>query len=85
MKRSECCDKYKWDLTKIFENDIVFYKELEDFTNEMNSITKYKNNILKSSSNLLEFIETSNNLDRKIEKLYTYAHLNIDSETSNSK
>ena len=84
-KRSEIDIKDTWDLE-------VIYKNIEDFNNDYNylennlqEVSKYKNHLLDSASNLLSFLEFSDKLERKLYKLYYYAHLNFDVDTTNAK
>jgi oligoendopeptidase F len=83
--RNEIDDKYKWDLTKIYLTDEYWYKDYDILKDEINEITKFKGIITSSATNLLNYLNTFYKLDRKIEKLYMYAHLNYDADTTNSK
>ena len=73
-----------WDLTLIFKSDEAFYSELDKVTKELNEITKYQDHILDSSSTLLSFLRDSDNDERKLYKLYYYAHLKLDQDTANT-
>ena len=84
-KREEIDDKYKWDLTTIYKTDEEFLKDLKNIASEINKIEKYKGKILKDSNTLLEFLKFSDELERKVCKLYYYSHLNFDSCTTNNK
>ena len=84
-KRSEIAVKDTWDLESIYKNLDAFnqdYKYLED---NMSALLKYKGHLLDDANTLLEFLELSDNLERKIYKLYYYAHLNYDVDTTSSK
>ena len=80
--RCEIDINYTWDLTKIFKDNNEFYNSLEDLETKINDILKFKGNILKSSNNLLEYFRTSEKIERSLYKLYYYAHLNYDSDTT---
>jgi len=73
-----------WDLTLIFKTDEDFYKELDKVTKEINDITKYQGHILDNSNNLLSFLKQSDEDERKLYKLYYYAHLKLDQDTANT-
>ncbi len=73
-----------WDLTYIFKDEKEFFDSLESVKDEMKSITNFKGNILDSSDSLLKFLEESDNIERKLYKLYYYAHLNLDVDTTNT-
>ncbi len=82
--RDEISNEYKWDLSVIYKNIDEFNKDLESITKEIEKLDNYKNNLMNSSSNLYECLKLERDISRKIEKIYTYAHLNFDSDTSNS-
>ncbi len=73
-----------WDLTYIFKDEKEFFESLELVKDEMKSITNFKGHILDSSDSLLKFLEESDNIERKLYKLYYYAHLNLDVDTTNT-
>jgi oligoendopeptidase F len=83
-KRNEIEEKYTWDLTTIFESDEKWYEELEKVSKEVKEIEKYKGNITTSAKNLLDFLRFDEKLDRKMNKLYYYAHLKHDQDTTNT-
>src|SRR5574344_1113724 len=83
--RSEIDEKYKWDLSVLYYNDSEWEKEYNSLKTEIPKLGNYKGILLKNASTLLEFLKLSYKIDRKIEKLYYYAHLNYDSETMNAK
>lgn len=83
--RSEIDEKYKWDLSVLYSNDSEWEKDYNSLKTEIPKLGNYKGILLKNASTLLEFLKLSYKIDRKIEKLYYYAHLNYDSETMNAK
>ena len=78
-------DKYKWDLTTIYKIDEDWYKDFELLDKEIMKITKYQGHILDSDESLLEYLKESEDLERKLYKLYYYAHLKYDQDTTNAK
>lgn len=82
--RSEISDEYKWDLKPIYKSIEDWYKDLDKAKVEIKKIENYKN-FLDSATNLLEFLKYENDLDRLLNRLYYYAHLNYDTETTNTK
>ena len=83
--RSEIEEKYKWDLTPIYKDVESWYEEYNVVSKEIKKVSDFKGNIVKSAKNLLDYIEFSMNLERKLYKLYYYAHLNFDSDTTNDE
>ena len=84
-KRSEIDLVDTWDLTLIFKNDAEFEKSLKETQKEISKISDYKGRILESSDTLLSFLELTDEIERKLYKLYYYAHLNLDTDTTNTK
>lgn len=83
--RSEIKLEDTWDLTHIFKNDEEFNSSLSGAKEEIKKISEYKGRILESDSTLLSFLELSDDVERKLYKLYYYAHLNLDVDTTNTK
>lgn len=83
-KRNEVPEQYKWDLSSIYASDYDWFQEYEEVKEKIKTITKYKGIILKAANNLYEFLKLYFDLDRKLEKLFMYAHLNNDSDTTDN-
>src|SRR5690625_1751731 len=81
IARNEQQTENTWDLTTIFESDEAFeqkYKALEDRLGEEE---KYKGSI-DSAGTLADALETEREIDIEVSKLYVYAHLKHDQDTS---
>ena len=78
--RSEIDDKYKWDLTTIYGSDDDFYKEYEKVKQMINCFNT--ENIFESGETLYKYLKSKDEIDVLIDKLYTYAHLNNDADTT---
>ena len=83
--RNEVPDKYKWDLTPLYKDIDAWNKDYDALKEEINVLAKYQNHLLDNADTLYEFISTYYAIDRKLEKVYYYAHLNYDAETTNSQ
>ena len=82
--RSEIDVLDTWDLTLIFKNDDEFYSFLSKTKKYIKRVSKYKGKILESSETLYEFLDFSDKLERKLYRLYYYAHLKLDQDTTNT-
>ncbi len=82
LKRSEVDVKDTWDLTLIFKSDKEFLKELEEVSSLVSDVCEYKGNIVKSRDSLLNFLKFSDDYERRLYKLYYYAHLKHDQDTT---
>ncbi len=83
--REEIEEKYKWDLTTIYKDDEEFLSNYDLVNNKIYEIENYRGRILENSKTLLEFLELSDDIDRKMSKLYYYSHLKFDQDTTNIK
>lgn len=84
-KRNEIDNKYKWDLTLIYKSDDEWYEDFEKCLKEVNEVKKFKGKLTSSAKGLLDYITYSLNYERRLYKLYFYAHLQHDSDTTNPK
>ncbi len=82
-KRNEIDDQYKWDLTTIYKDDEQFLQMLEKLDEEITSLQP--KDIFKSGESLYNYLKNSDYLEMNLDKLYTYAHLNNDSDTTVAK
>lgn len=82
-RREEIEEKYKWDLTKIFKSDKDFLEELGNINKDIYEINNVKGHILDNSETLLNYFEISEKIERRIYKLYYYASLKHDQDTTN--
>ena len=83
--RNEIDNNYKWDLSKIYLNDSLWEEDYNLLKKDINDISKFKGIITRSAKDLLDYLKTYNSLDRRLEKLYMYAHLNHDADTTDTK
>ena len=80
--RNEIENKYKWDLTKIFKSDKEYLNEIKSIEKELPNTIKYKDTMLNSGKDLYDALSNIFELSRRIEKVYTYAHLKNDEDIS---
>ncbi len=83
--RSEINFNDTWDLTLIFKDEKEFNNSLKEVKGEIKKLLDFKGKILESSDSLFNFLELSDEIERKLYKLYYYAHLNLDVDTTNTK
>lgn len=83
--RNEIEEKYKWDLTQIFKTDEEYLNELNMLNQEIYEIEQFKGHILDNEETLYNYFITSEKLERKLYKLYYYASLKHDEDTTNTK
>ena len=83
--RDEIDNQYKWDLTTIYKNLDEWNQDYEYVSSKLEEVASYKNNLMDSASNLYNFLTLDEELTRKIEKMYVFANMQYDAETSNTE
>ena len=84
-QRNEIEEKYTWDLTTIFPTDEAFEAELTQVSEEVKKAASLAGHLLDSADSLLTTTEIQLDLMRRIEKLYSYAHMKNDQDTRVAK
>lgn len=84
-QRNEIEEKYTWDLSTIFPTDEAFEVELAQVSEEVKKAASLARHLLDSADSLLTTTEIQLDLMRRIEKLYSYAHMKNDQDTRVAK
>ncbi len=82
--REEIDVKDTWDLTEIYKNIDEFEKELNGIDKLVDDVVSFKGKIMESSDSLYNFYVAYEKMDRTLTKLFMYASLNRDADTTNS-
>ena len=83
--RSEIDVKDTWDLSKIFKTDKEFEEAFGSIDELVNKVVSFKGKIMESSDSLYNFYKSYEKMDRLLTKLFMYASLNRDADTTNTK
>lgn len=83
--RCEIEDKYKWNLTKIYKDEKEWQKDFDDVKEKILKVLEYKDSFLSNGKKLYEYLKYDEEVSRKLEKIYYYAHLNYDADTLDEK
>lgn len=83
--RCEIEDEYKWDLTKIYKDEKEWQKDFDGVKDKILKVTSYKDSFLSNGKKLYEYLKYDEEVSRKLEKIYYYAHLNYDANTLDEK
>ncbi len=75
--------EHQWDLAPLFESDEIWETMFAEVETELSSYQNYTGRLKESVAFFKEAIDFHLGLTRKIEKLYTYAHLKSDEDKSN--
>lgn len=81
-KREAIAENYKWDLTTIFATDEAFELELADASTALEDARALAGTLIDSAENLLAVTETELALMQRVEKLYVYASMKNDQDTT---
>lgn len=82
--RNEVSDDLKWDLSRVFNNDQEWEQEYKQVAQEIKNLSKFKGTLAKSGKDLYEGITAILAVNRRLEKVYVYATMSSDVDTSNN-
>lgn len=82
MNRNDIQKQYLWDLDAIYDSMDSFMQEKEKIKDMIEKISDYKDVMLNGSKEFYETISLYYDINRRLEKLYCYANLLFDSDTS---
>lgn len=85
MDRNQIEEKYKWNLTQIFNSIEDFNQSYEEVKLEIKNFSNYDSIMPTSATNFYNTIKEYYQISRKLEKLYIYSHLLFDCNTSDNK
>lgn len=83
--RSHIDEKYQWDLSTVFATDDAWEAELANLDSDLENAKAYKGHLTASSNDLLAITESYLALSRRLEKLYVYASMKNDQDTTVAK
>lgn len=82
--RNEVSYDLKWDLSRVFKNDQEWEQEYKQVAQEIKNLSKFKGTLAKSGKDLYEGITAILAVNRRLEKVYVYATMSSDVDTSNN-
>ena len=82
--RKDIDEQYKWDLEAIYSSNNDFEDDYNYVKSMIDELSLYENDMLLNSDNFYKTICLSFKIERVIEKLYSYANLSFDLDTSNN-
>ncbi|NLK96150.1 MAG: oligoendopeptidase F [Clostridiales bacterium] len=80
--RSEIKDEDKWKLNDIFKMDSEWEEEFNKIKNEAPKLSSFAGQ-LSNKEKILEYLEFNEKISRRAEKLYVFAHMKSDEDTTN--
>ncbi len=82
VKRSAVQKKDTWNISVMFTTDSEWEKELQAVSKEAEKLNSLQSSAVSSSRDLFKTIEAILQVNRKVEKIYTYAHMLSDTDLS---
>lgn len=83
-KREEVPVEKTWDVNAIFANDGEWEYEFQSVKETMGKLEEFKGNLGTSAESLFECLQFQNEVSMRVGKVYVYAHLKSDQDTTNS-
>ncbi|WP_188455356.1 oligoendopeptidase F [Virgibacillus oceani] len=84
-KRSEIPEELTWRLEDIFPTDEAWEEEYQSLKADIPKVENYQGKIGESAANLYELFKLQDEVSERLGKLFTYAHMRNDQDTTNSK
>lgn len=85
MERKDIDIKDTWDLSTIYNDHKSFYHDLEKAKTLIDELVSYQGKICNTIDSFYNFLTTKDQVERLVNKLYCYAHLNCDVEPNNQE
>ncbi|WP_102336132.1 oligoendopeptidase F [Salimicrobium jeotgali] len=83
-KREDVAEERTWKLEDIFETDEKWYEEFEQLKKEVEKIPPFENTLGNSAERLYELFDFQDRFMQRLGKLFTYAHMRSDQDTTNA-
>ena len=84
-KREEYSEQLKWNVKDLYASEKEYKKDFEEVESRLKKLALFKGHIMESAKKLLALLELDTEVDKKIEQIYVYAHLQNDQDTTNVK
>lgn len=82
--RNEVPTDFKWDLTRVFKDDEEWEQEYNQVATEIKNLGRFRGTLAKSGKDLYEGITEILSVNRRLEKVYVYATMSSDVDTSDN-
>lgn len=80
LQRDQIEEKYKWDLTHIYQNDDEWEKDFIWVEENISGYKKFEGKLSQNADSLLDCLKFDDSVGTKLERLYLYAMLSKDSD-----
>ncbi|MCI8565122.1 MAG: oligoendopeptidase F [Lachnospiraceae bacterium] len=84
-KRSEIPVQKRWAVEDLYATKEAWEEALKKAAGRLEEATAYQGRLGESAQVLREYLDFEDDLEKEIEKVYMYAHLNMDVDTTNTE
>ncbi len=81
-KRSEIPQEKRWAVEDLYADDAAWEEDYQRVSGLLGEMEKYKGHLGDSAAMLREYLDFADRFDAELEKVYMYAHLNMDVDTT---
>ena len=84
LERSEVKKEDTWDVESIYRSIKDWQEDYEDCRSKITNLEEQKDSFLKDSKHFKDFILLSDKVERQLDKIYVYANLRNNEDTTNT-
>ena len=84
LERKDIPQELTWNLSLIYQDSEAWEKDFSSLNDLQAQVNEFTGHLADSAATVKDAIQALDALERKLEKLYTYAHLLHDEDTGNS-
>lgn len=84
-ERREVPKEFQWNLERIFKTDEEFQKEIEAVRKQIDEFAKLEGHTTENAEMFYQSITAGNEIERRLNKLYTYASMKSDEDVANTE
>lgn len=84
-ERREVPKEFQWNLERIFKTDEEFQKEIETVRKQIDEFAKLEGHTTENAKTFYRSITAGNEIERRLNKLYTYASMKSDEDVANTE
>ena len=85
VTRKDISEEAKWNLSGLYSQESLWLKDFEKLGEELSGYEAFKGTLAESAENIKACLDFDIDISRKIEKLYTYAHLRNDEDKTETQ
>lgn len=84
-ERREVPKEFQWNLERIFKTDKEFQKEIKAVRKQIDEFAKLEGHTTENAKTFYRSIAAGNEIERRLNKLYTYASMKSDEDVANTE